>query len=118
MRNLDDAGCMDDREWFQGLHAKRRQRERRRALPREGVAHTANREAVVSNRRYRAGCGCLLEFDRSMRASIWHRDLCLGGKSQVLCLSVSPLAENRFEACCIATWRRSGAGWPGSTRRD
>jgi len=31
------------------------------------------------------------------RASIWHRDLCLGGKSQVLCLSVSPLAGNRFD---------------------
>src|SRR5215467_11533125 len=32
------------------------------------------------------------------RASIWHRDLCSSeGKSPVLCLSASPLAENRFD---------------------
>jgi len=90
MRNLDDAGCMDDREWFQGLHAKRRQRERRRALPREGVAHTANREAVVSNRRYRAGCGCLLKFDRSMAARRFGIVICVWEASRRFCVSRFP----------------------------
>src|SRR5262245_20950381 len=38
MRNLDDAGCMDDREWFQGLHAKRWEKERANSLKKASTA--------------------------------------------------------------------------------
>jgi len=38
MRDLDDARCLDDREWFQGLHAKRWQRERANSLKKASTA--------------------------------------------------------------------------------
>jgi hypothetical protein len=98
MRNLDDTGCMDDHEWSQGLHANRRQRERQRAIFLEKALRTprtARRWFRIEDIEPDAHARSNL-IDQ-WRASIWHRDLCLGGKSQVLCLSVSPLAENRFD---------------------
>src|SRR5262249_38269119 len=98
MRDLDDAGRIDDCEWSQYLYAKRRPRERRRARFLEKASRTprtARRWFTIED----------IEPDAHVRsnlidqwqASIWHRDLCLRGKSQVFCLSASPLAENRFD---------------------
>jgi len=98
MRDIDDPGCMHDREWSQVLHAKRRQRERQRA----SFLEKALRTPRAARRWFRIediepdarGRSSLVD---QWRASIWHRDLCLEGKSQILCPSVSPLAENRFD---------------------
>jgi hypothetical protein len=98
MRDPDDAEWVDDRDWSRDLDAKRGGRERRRAKFLEKALRTPR----TARRWFRIDD---IEPDAHVRsnlidqwrASIWHRDLLLAGKSQVLCLSVSPLAENRFD---------------------
>src|SRR5262245_47320354 len=96
MRDLDDAGG-------EHLHdfriAKRLQRERRRAR----FLDKALRTPRTARRWFRIediepDAHARSKLIDQWRASIWHRDLCSSeGKSQVLCLSASPLAENRFD---------------------
>jgi hypothetical protein len=88
MDNRDDAGWVEDRGWSQRLHAKRHQRERQRANFLDKVLRaprSARRwfriEDIEPDARVRSN------LINQWRASIWHRDLCLEGKSQVLCLS-------------------------------
>ena len=76
MRNLDHPGCLDDREWFQGLHAKRRQCERRRARFLQKTLRTPR----TARRWFRIEDIEPDAYARSnlidqWRASIWHRDL-------------------------------------------
>jgi hypothetical protein len=101
-------GDLDDLRWGD-LHAKRRPRELQRAKfldKAERTPPTARRwfriEDIEPNAHARSN------LVHQLRASIWHRDLCLGGKSQVLCLSVSPLAENRFDPD-MARWEHFNA---------
>jgi len=98
MPELDDARWREDREGFHGLHAKRRQRERQRANFLEKqlrTPRTARRWFRMEDIEPDAHARSNLVYQ--WRASIWKRDLCLDGKSQVLCLSASPLAENRLD---------------------
>jgi hypothetical protein len=97
MCDLDDAGSEHSRITIRP--AKRLQRERRRAR----FLDKALRTPRTARRWFRIediepDAHARSNLIDQWRASIWHRDLGSSeGKSQVLCLSVSQLAENRFD---------------------
>jgi len=97
---------IDDDAGWEALHAKRQQRERRRTR----FLDKASRTPRAARRWFRIeeiepDAHARSNLIDQWRKSIWHRDprslkgdLCSSeGKSQVLCLSASPLAENRFD---------------------
>src|SRR5215470_11780793 len=98
MRDLDNARWSENREWSQAFHTKRQQRERQRTNFLEKALRTPrNARRWFRLEDIEPDANIRLNLINQLRASIWKRDLLLDGKSQVLCLSSSPLAENRLD---------------------